>query len=116
MRKYEVMYIVSEKVGNNNDLAKAVNDNNVFLTKNDAKITKSNISELKDFAYPIKKQSKGYYVILNLSVNDRNQLNEFEQKIRFDTNVLRYVIVKENSKWAVNNKNKQEDKLEKDDK
>ena len=77
---------------------------------NKVKIEQSNISEPKEFAYLIKKQSKGYYVVLNVTVENHNQLVEFEQNLKFNSNILRYIIIKD--EFYKNNKNKnKEDKI-----
>ena len=109
MKKYEIMYIVTAKLSKE-DLIKEVEKNNTFLEKNKVKIEQSNISEPKEFAYLIKKQSKGYYVVLNVTVENHNQLVEFEQNLKFNSNILRYIIIKD--EFYKNNKNKnKEDKI-----
>ena len=49
---------------------------------------------LRDLAYPIKDQTKGYYVVLKVSM-DNNAINEFNRLVRINGNVLRHLIVVE---------------------
>ena len=109
MKKYEIMYIVTAKL-NKEDLMKEVDKNNSFLEKNNVKIEKKSISEVKEFAYLIKKQSEGYYVILNVAVDKYDQLLEFERNLKFNTNVLRYIIIKDEFYKNKNVKQRQGDK------
>lgn len=91
MKKYEIMYIVkstleeAERKAEIEKLAK-------LLTSNGAKITKTDELGLKDLAYEIKKEKKGYYVVLKLEC-ESTALKEFERLTKIDTNVLRYLIL-----------------------
>ena len=46
---------------------------------------------LREFAYPIKKETKGYYVVIKIEA-DNVALNEFDRITRFDNNVLRTLV------------------------
>jgi len=90
MKKYEIMYILkstleeAERKSQVEKLAK-------ILTGNGAKITKTDEWGVRDLAYEIKKEKKGYYVVLKLEA-DVKALNEFDRLTKFDGNVLRYLI------------------------
>ena len=43
-------------------------------------------------AYEIKKEKKGYYVVVKLEAEDTKGINEFDRLARNDLNVLRYLI------------------------
>ena len=45
------------------------------------------------FAYPINKQTKGYYVILTVNGNSEG-LAEFDRLVKLDNAVLRHLIIK----------------------
>lgn len=94
MRKYEIMYIVKPTLdqeaykAENAKLAK-------ILTDNGATITKTTEWGLRDLAYEIKKERKGYYVILNFELGESTKaLDEFGRIVRLDANVLRYLVTK----------------------
>ena len=90
MKKYEIMYILKA------DLEEAARKKEVeklhtILTKNGAKITKVDEWGVKDFAYLINDQKKGYYVVLKV-LTDASALNEFSRLVRIDENVIRHLI------------------------
>ncbi len=69
-------------------LAKLITDNGGSVEKTDESMG------LRELAYPIKEQSKGYYVVLKVSM-DNVALYEFNRKVRHNPNVLRHLIVVE---------------------
>ena len=94
MRKYEIMYILRADL---DDAArKDVMDKlAAILTDNGAKVENTDESMgLRDLAYPIKDQNKGYYVVLKVSM-DNVAINEFNRLVRINPNVLRHLIVVE---------------------
>ncbi len=92
MRKYEIMYILRA------DLDEAARKASMeklagLLTKNGAKIDNADETMgLRDLAYPIDDEVKGYYVVLKVSA-EQAALYEFNRKVRHDANVLRFFIV-----------------------
>ncbi|MPM84159.1 30S ribosomal protein S6 [bioreactor metagenome] len=47
---------------------------------------------LRELAYPIKDQVKGYYVVIKISA-DIQATNEFNRLVKINPNVLRHLIV-----------------------
>jgi small subunit ribosomal protein S6 len=91
MKKYEIMYILKadfEEAARKDEIAKLQK----ILESNKAKVTNVNEWGVKDFAYPIKKQLKGYYVVLKVSA-DAACLKEFDRLAKLDQNVIRHLIV-----------------------
>lgn len=92
MRKYEIMYILRadlEEAARKEAMDKLA----AILTDNGAKIEKIDESMgLRELAYPIKDQTKGYYVVLKVSM-DNVAINEFNRLVRINPNVLRHLIV-----------------------
>ena len=91
MKKYEIMYILKptlEEADRKAEIEKLAK----LLTNNGAKITKSDEWGLKDLAYEIKKEKKGYYVVLKIEA-ETTSLKEFERLTKIDNNVLRYLII-----------------------
>lgn len=92
MRNYEIMYILRA------DLDEAARANEMekvhqLLTSNGAEIKKVDESlGLRDLAYEIKDEKKGYYVVLEVSAGDA-ALNELNRKVRHNPNVLRHLVV-----------------------
>ena len=94
MRKYEIMYIL--KADLDEAARKAEMDKLAgLLTKNGATVDKVDESfGLRELAYPINDELKGYYVILKVSA-EKVALDEFNRKVRHNANVLRHLIIAE---------------------
>lgn len=92
MKKYELMYILLPNLSETDIHAKNVALQKI-ITDNGGKITGVNEWGLKDLAYEIKKQNKGYYVVVNF-ICDNKALDEFNRVVPLDQNVLRYLITK----------------------
>ncbi len=63
------------------------------ITANGGKILKSEFWGLRDLAYKIKKNSKGYYYMINCEC-DPKIFKEFEIKVKQDLNFLRFFNLK----------------------
>lgn len=89
MAKYEVMLVIKgdidEKSSKNtlNELVK-------ILKVSDVKITELGLKEL---AYEIKKQTKGWYYQLNFTSDNQEAMNEFRRLSRINKNLLRQLII-----------------------
>ena len=92
MRKYEIMYILRANL--DEEARKAEMEKLAALIEKDgAKVEKTDESfGLRDLAYPINDEVKGYYVVLKVSA-EQSGLNEFNRKVRHNANVLRFLVV-----------------------
>lgn len=90
MKKYEIMYILKSSL---DDAARKAEVEKLhgILTSNGSKIVNVNEWGLRDLAYPIKKENKGYYVVIKIEA-ENVALNEFTRLTKFDNNVLRNLI------------------------
>ena len=92
MRKYEIMYILKADLEEANrtavmeKLAKIITDNGGTVDKTDESMG------LRTLAYPIKKETKGYYVVLKVTMGNE-AIAEFNRLVRIDQSVLRHLIV-----------------------
>lgn len=57
------------------------------------KLSKIDKTGLKDFAYPIKKLSKGNYLFSILEI-DPKELSAVERRLRIEPSILRYLLVR----------------------
>lgn len=91
MKKYEVMYILKSNL---DDAARKaeIDKLHAVFTKNGGKINKVDEWGLRDLAYPIKKEPKGYYVVIKVEA-ENVALNEFDRVTKFDNNVLRKLVI-----------------------
>ena len=92
MRKYEIMYILRADLDEATrgevmaKLAKIITDKGGFVEKTDESMG------LRELAYPIKKETKGYYVVLKVTMGNE-AISEFNRLVRIDNSVLRHLIV-----------------------
>lgn len=91
MKKYEIMYIVRDGLDEQTRQAEVAKIHAV-LTTNGAEITNVNEWGLRDLAYPIKDQPKGYYVVLKVTA-PTIAINEFNRLGLINPNMLRHLTV-----------------------
>ena len=90
MKKYEIMYILRSTL-EESDRKAEIEKLAKLLTSNGAKVSKTDEWGLRDLAYEIKKEKKGYYVVLKVEAEPA-ALKEFDRLTKIDNNVLRYLI------------------------
>ena len=92
MRNYEIMYILKadlDEAGRNDAIEKL----NAILEGKGAKVNKVDFSMgLRDLAYEINKETKGFYVVLKVSA-DEEALREFDRLVKINPVVLRHLVV-----------------------
>ena len=91
MRNYEIMYILKADL---DEAAREAEMNNVqaLLEKNGAKVNNTDTKMgLRELAYEIKDQSKGFYVVLKVEA-DENALYQFNRKVKINPAVLRHLV------------------------
>ena len=92
MRKYEIMYILKADIddANRNELIGKLND---YLTVDGGTIDNVNEWGLRDLAYEINKEKKGYYVVIEASVSSSSVVDEFSRRAKLNANVLRHLVI-----------------------
>jgi small subunit ribosomal protein S6 len=93
MKKYEIMYIVNPSL-DQDQTKKVVESVNAIFTNNESKVLEVKELGLKDLAYEINHNRKGYYVWAEVEANNQ-AVNEFNRILGYDENILRYIIVVE---------------------
>ena len=89
MKKYEIMYILKAL---DEESLKAANEKvQGVLTNNGATIVKVDEWGLREFAYPIDDEVKGYYYVMEVEAEEF-ALNEFTRKGRHNPDLLRNLI------------------------
>ena len=91
MRNYEIMYILKADL---DDAAReaAMQDLQKLLEDNGAKVNGTDVKlGLRDLAYPINDETKGFYVVLKVSA-DETALNEFSRLVKIKQAVLRHLV------------------------
>ncbi len=90
MKNYEIMYILAPTL-DEAGIKTTVESLHKILTDNGAKITGVKEWGMRDLAYPIKKQTKGYYVVVNFDA-EPVAVSEFDRVVRLDVRVLRFLV------------------------
>ena len=92
MKKYEIMYILKADLddASRNELIGKLND---ILTVDGGSIDYVNEWGLRDLAYEIKKEVKGYYVVVDTTVSNAKVIEEFGRVAKINTNVLRHIVI-----------------------
>ena len=90
MRNYELMYILLSSLDEEARKAEIEKLHGILTSSN---VTIRDVKEwgLREFASPMKKETKGYYVILKLTAEPAG-LDEFKRLARLDSNVIRYLV------------------------
>ena len=92
MKKYEIMYILKANLDDatRNEVIGKLND---YLTVDGGSSDNVNEWGLKDLAYEINKERKGYYVVVEASVSSSSVVDELARRAKFNTNVLRHLVI-----------------------
>ncbi|MBP5091229.1 MAG: 30S ribosomal protein S6 [Bacilli bacterium] len=90
MGKYEIMYILVPTLEEEARKAE-IEKLHGILTAQKCQVKDAREWGLRDFAYPMKKLNKGYYVILKVN-GDAEGLKEFSRLAKLDNNVVRFLI------------------------
>ncbi len=90
MKKYEIMYILK---ANLEDEARNVliGKLNEYLAI-DGKIEDVNEWGVRDLAYEIQDEKKGYYVVVKIEAQSAKGIDEFDRIAKINNNVLRHGI------------------------
>lgn len=92
MKNYEIMCILMPNL-EQGELDKEIHSLSKILTDNGASLTGTNTEAwgMRDLAYEIKKQTKGYYVVFTLSA-DNKAIEAFNRATKLDQKVLRTLV------------------------
>lgn len=91
MPKYELMYILSSAVSDN-DVPPIAQELDKFITDQGGELLSSEMLGKKKLAYPIKKTRNGFYVLETFNL-DGSKLQGLDNKLRSIASIIRYMIV-----------------------
>ena len=92
MNFYEAVFIVRQEASTSH--VEAVTQELVKLIESfGGAVSKTEFCGLRQLAYPIKKNRKGYYVLLNVS-SPSNNICELEKKFKLHEDIIRFLIIK----------------------
>jgi small subunit ribosomal protein S6 len=91
MPKYELMYILSSAV-TDNEVPTISTEVNKFLTDNGAALLSQEMLGKRKLAYPIKKTRNGFYVLQTFQM-DGSKLQGLDNKLRSMEPIIRYLAI-----------------------
>ncbi len=91
MPKYELMYILSSAVSDNDAPAVAA-EVDKFIQDQGGKIISSEMLGKKKLAYPIKKTRNGFYILESFNF-EGPKVSQLENKIRSIDSIIRFIVV-----------------------
>lgn len=93
MHKYETMVILNANL--DTEANKAALDGLLgILTTNQANVLEVNQWGLRDFAYEIKGQKRGFYVVVTFESPTDDAVNEFNRLTNINPNVVRHLVIR----------------------
>lgn len=91
MRKYEIMYILMPRLSDE-ERKSEMDKLHAIITNNGGKVNDVKEMGLRELAYEIKKQLKGFYVVIKVEAETK-AINEFDRLAKIDANVIRHLTV-----------------------
>lgn len=88
---YEVVFIVRQE-GTSSLVESIAKELTKVVKESGGDVTKTEFCGVRPFAYPIKKNKKGHYVLINITC-EGSVIAEIERRLRINENVLRYLTV-----------------------
>lgn len=92
MKKYEIMYIVDSSL-EAEKRAEVMENLHGIITSNNGVVDSVDDWGVRDFAYEINKQSKGHYVVINVTA-PVEAISEFDRLSRINNAVVRHMTVR----------------------
>jgi small subunit ribosomal protein S6 len=90
--KYELMVILDPNIGEE-AASKEVEKLKGEIKEFEGKVSSDDFWGIRDLAYRIKKENRGYYAVLNFEI-DPSKTKEFEKDLSLNQAVLRYLLIK----------------------
>lgn len=92
MRDYEIVYIFDSTVPDTTINERLDRYQGLLTAGGCGEITATDHWGKRQLAYPIRKRTSGYYVVVQLR-SEREALPEFERLLKLDEDLLRYLMV-----------------------
>jgi len=99
LNSYEMMLILAPDLGEKGE-AEALTFVRDIITSNGGDIYHEDIWGVKEMAYTIEKNDRGFYAVLNFHF-DGEKLNVFDQPMKLNKDVVRYMILKTEADYEI---------------
>lgn len=90
--KYELMVILNPDIGEE-AASKEVEKLKAEIKELEGNVSSDDFWGIRDLAYRIKKENRGYYAVLNFEI-DPSKTKEFEKDLSLNQTILRYLLIK----------------------
>lgn len=91
MKKYEIMYILRSNLETEAIKAEVEAAKNI-ITSNNSKVLDVKEWGLRELAYEIEHNKKGYYVVMNVEAT-KEAINEFNRIAGYSEKIIRHIVV-----------------------
>ena len=92
MNKYESVLIARQDLGTS-QVSNIVSELSSIIKKEGGEVVRVDNWGLKTLAYRVKKNRKGYYVLMNISA-PATAIAEYERIMRFNEDIIRYMTIR----------------------
>ncbi|MBN2190881.1 MAG: 30S ribosomal protein S6 [Candidatus Aureabacteria bacterium] len=92
MSQYEGLFIIEGKASDD-DLGRVISQIEDEIKKNKGEITESKSLGKRQLAYAIKRNSEGFYILINFKLQGPS-LQKIQEKLKLNQKVLRNLILK----------------------
>lgn len=91
-RKYEMMIVLHPDISEE-EILKKLEKIKKLIEKNKGEIFHEDVWGRKELAYPIKKQTVGFFYVLNFTSQEAKRFKEIDENLRLDNQVLRHLLI-----------------------
>jgi small subunit ribosomal protein S6 len=91
MREYELVFIANPEL-DENALNEVINRVKGWITDSNGEVSKIDLWGKRKLAYAIRKQTEGYYVLMNINMPSKVGVT-LERNLRFLEPVLRFLLI-----------------------
>ncbi len=91
MKKYEIMYILRSNLDQEAIKAEVEAAKNI-ITSNNSKVVEVKEWGLRELAYEIEHNKKGYYVVMDVEAT-KEAINEFNRIAGYSEKIIRHIVV-----------------------
>jgi len=92
MRFYETVFVARQDV-TSNQVETLAQHYTAIIKAHGGEVSKTEFCGLRSLAYPIKKNKKGHYILLNIAVQ-ADAIKEMERQMNLSEDVLRYLTIR----------------------
>jgi small subunit ribosomal protein S6 len=90
MRTYRFALVLTTQTGKEEAKAKKLVDS--LVSEASGKVKETRVLGVRDLAYPIKKETKGWYALFTLELPE-NKSKSFVGQLKLNETVLRYLLI-----------------------